>query len=72
MHKIAVSSFKGGTAKTSTSLHLGAALAKFHKQKVLAHRFRCSGQPDHRPWATIPMRKTAWRLFFKDKKKSKR
>jgi chromosome partitioning protein len=35
MHKIAVSSFKGGTAKTSTSLHLGAALAKFHKQKVL-------------------------------------
>lgn len=35
MHKIAVSSFKGGTAKTSTSLHIGAALAKFHKQKVL-------------------------------------
>lgn len=34
-HKIAVSSFKGGTAKTSTSLHIGAALAKFHKQKVL-------------------------------------
>ncbi len=32
---IAVSSFKGGTAKTSTSLHLGAALAKFHEQKVL-------------------------------------
>ncbi len=35
MHKIAVSSFKGGTAKTSTSLHVGAALAKFHRQKVL-------------------------------------
>lgn len=35
MPKIAVSSFKGGTAKTSTSLHLGAALAKFHQQKVL-------------------------------------
>ena len=35
MNKIAVSSFKGGTAKTSTSLHIGAALAKFHKQKVL-------------------------------------
>lgn len=33
--KIAVSSFKGGTAKTSTSLHIGAALARFHKQKVL-------------------------------------
>jgi chromosome partitioning protein len=32
---ITVSSFKGGTAKTSTSLHLGAALAKFHKKKVL-------------------------------------
>lgn len=35
MNKIAVSSFKGGTAKTSTSLHIGAALAKFHKKKVL-------------------------------------
>ncbi len=34
-HVIAVSSFKGGTAKTSTSLHLGAALAKFNKKKVL-------------------------------------
>lgn len=32
---IAVSSFKGGTAKTSTSLHVGAALAKYHKKKVL-------------------------------------
>lgn len=32
---IAVSSFKGGTAKTSTSLHLGAALCKFHKKSVL-------------------------------------
>lgn len=32
---IAISSFKGGTAKTSTALHLGAALAKFHKKKVL-------------------------------------
>lgn len=32
---IAVSSFKGGTAKTSTTLHVGAALAKFHKKKVL-------------------------------------
>lgn len=35
MTKIAVSSFKGGTAKTSTALHLGAALSKYHKQKVL-------------------------------------
>lgn len=35
MHVIAVSSFKGGTAKTSTSLHLGSALALFHKKKVL-------------------------------------
>lgn len=35
MHRIAISSFKGGTAKTSTTLHLGAALAKFHKKKVL-------------------------------------
>jgi chromosome partitioning protein len=32
---IAVSSFKGGTAKTSTTLHLGAALAKYHKKKTL-------------------------------------
>lgn len=30
-----VSSFKGGTAKTSTSLHLGAALSKYHNKKVL-------------------------------------
>ena len=35
MKRIAVSSFKGGTAKTSTSLNIAAALAKFHKQKVL-------------------------------------
>lgn len=35
MKTIAVSSFKGGTAKTSTTLHLGAALAKFHKKNVL-------------------------------------
>lgn len=34
-HVIAVSSFKGGTAKTSTSLHLGAALAKYFKKRVL-------------------------------------
>jgi len=32
---ITVSSFKGGTAKTSTALHLGAALSKFHKKRVL-------------------------------------
>lgn len=32
---LAISSFKGGTAKTSTTLHLGAALAQFHKKKVL-------------------------------------
>jgi chromosome partitioning protein len=32
---IAISSFKGGTAKTSTTLHVGAALAKFHHKKVL-------------------------------------
>lgn len=35
MNRITVSSFKGGTAKTSTVLHLGAALARFHKQRVL-------------------------------------
>lgn len=32
---IAITSFKGGTAKTSSCLHIGAALAKFHKKKVL-------------------------------------
>ncbi len=32
---IAVTSFKGGTAKTSTTLHVGAALATFHRKKVL-------------------------------------
>jgi chromosome partitioning protein len=35
MAVIAISSFKGGTAKTSTVLHVGAALATFHKKKVL-------------------------------------
>ncbi len=35
MKTLAVSSFKGGTAKTSTTLHLGAALSKFHQKKVL-------------------------------------
>jgi chromosome partitioning protein len=35
MNVISVTSFKGGTAKTSTSLHLGSALCKFHKKKVL-------------------------------------
>jgi len=30
-----ISSFKGGTTKTSTVLHVGSALAKFHKKKVL-------------------------------------
>ena len=35
MKGISVSSFKGGTAKTSTSLHLGAALCRFHQKRVL-------------------------------------
>lgn len=35
MQIIAIGSFKGGTAKTSTCLHIGAALAKFHNKKVL-------------------------------------
>lgn len=35
MQTISVSSFKGGTAKTSTVLHLGAAFARFHKKRVL-------------------------------------
>ncbi len=35
MEVIAVSSFKGGTAKTSVSLNFGAALAQFHGKKVL-------------------------------------
>lgn len=35
MKRIAISSFKGGTAKTSTALHVGAGLAKFHQKKVL-------------------------------------
>jgi len=28
-------SFKGGTAKTSSSLHMGACLAKYHRKRVL-------------------------------------
>ena len=35
MKVITISSFKGGTAKTSNSLHLASALTKFHKKKVL-------------------------------------
>lgn len=35
MKVISISSFKGGTAKTSTALHIGSALALFHKKKVL-------------------------------------
>ena len=35
MHIVAFCSFKGGTAKTSTTLHLGACLAKYHKKNVL-------------------------------------
>jgi len=35
MKTIAISSFKGGTAKTSTTLHIGTALATFHKKRVL-------------------------------------
>ena len=35
MRIITVSSFKGGTAKTSVSLNIGAVLAKKHKKKVL-------------------------------------
>jgi chromosome partitioning protein len=39
MKRIAVSSFKGGTAKTSTTLNVAANLAKFHKKKVLVVDF---------------------------------
>ena len=35
MHTITFCSFKGGTAKTSTALHLAAALAKNYAKKVL-------------------------------------
>lgn len=35
MPTFSVASFKGGTAKTSSALHLGAALAKYHRKKVL-------------------------------------
>lgn len=35
MDTIAISSFKGGTAKTSTALHLGAGLCRYHKKNVL-------------------------------------
>jgi chromosome partitioning protein len=35
MHIVTFNSFKGGTAKTSTVLHLGACLAETHKKKVL-------------------------------------
>lgn len=35
MHTLTVSSFKGGTAKTSTALNLGASLAKLKKKVLL-------------------------------------
>lgn len=35
MKTIVCCSFKGGTGKTSSALHLGACLAKFHKKKIL-------------------------------------
>jgi len=35
MDTFTFSSFKGGTAKTSTSLHIGTCLAKFYKKRVL-------------------------------------
>lgn len=35
MHTITLCSFKGGTAKTSTALHLGSALAECYKKRVL-------------------------------------
>jgi len=35
MKVISVSSFKGGTAKTSTSLHIASAMCLFHKKRVL-------------------------------------
>lgn len=35
MTVISVSSFKGGTAKTSSALHIAAALCQFHKKSVL-------------------------------------
>lgn len=35
MQTIVLCGFKGGTARTSVSLHLSAALARFHEKKVL-------------------------------------
>ena len=35
MQTVVLCGFKGGTARTSTSLHLGAALASLHNKKVL-------------------------------------
>ena len=35
MKVISISSFKGGTAKTSTSLHIASALALYHNKKIL-------------------------------------
>ena len=35
MHTFVFCSFKGGTAKTSSALHIGACLAKYHAKRVL-------------------------------------
>ncbi|MGR3952178.1 MAG: ParA family protein [Chlamydia sp.] len=39
MDIISIASFKGGTAKTSTILHIGSAFAKFHGKRVLVVDF---------------------------------
>ncbi len=39
MKVVSITSFKGGTAKTSTVLHIGSALALFHKKRVLVIDF---------------------------------
>lgn len=35
MKAIAITSFKGGTAKTSSAIHIGSALSRHHKARVL-------------------------------------
>lgn len=43
MDTVVLCGFKGGTARTSTTLHLGSALAKFHGKKVLLVDFDPQG-----------------------------
>ena len=58
MKIIAISSFKGGTAKTSTALHIGSALSKFQRRKF-SSLILMPKQISQQAWDSIRMKMTA-------------